>query len=246
MTDFENLLATLARHEVAFIVVGGAAAFAHGSARLTQDLDIVYQRSPANLGRLVSALSDVKPYLRGAPSGLPFVWNRTTLANGLNFTLVTSLGDILGEIPGGGTYEDLVADAIELHVFGIHCLCLSLTQLIRAKRAAGRVKDLEALSELEAIQEVPVRGPTGRASALAHDADPMSVGQSEFLVGIFLNGRVDLAQFVGVERTNGECRQSMNKREKLYGPVLIVPAQEPAVPFGQHQRRRDQGRWLGE
>jgi hypothetical protein len=155
MTDFEKLLATLAQHEVAFIVVGGAAAIAHGSARLTQDLDIVYQRSPANLDRLVSALSDLKPYLRGAPPGLPFVWNRTTLANGLNFTLVTSLGDIdlLGEIPGGGTYEDLGADAIELHVFSIHCLCLSLTQLIRAKRAAGRPKDLEALAELEAIQE---------------------------------------------------------------------------------------------
>ena len=74
MTDFEKLLATLARHEVAFIVAGGAAAIAHGSVRLTQDLDIVYQRSPANLDRLVSALSNLKPYLRGAPPGLPFVW----------------------------------------------------------------------------------------------------------------------------------------------------------------------------
>ena len=35
MTDFEKVLATLARREVAFIVVGGAAAIAHGSARLT-------------------------------------------------------------------------------------------------------------------------------------------------------------------------------------------------------------------
>jgi hypothetical protein len=42
-------------HEVAFIVVGGAAAIAHGSARLTQDLDIVYDRCPANLERLVAA-----------------------------------------------------------------------------------------------------------------------------------------------------------------------------------------------
>ena len=42
---------------------------------------------------------------------------------------------------------------MELHVFGIHCLCLSLSQLIRAKRAAGRPKDFEALAELEAIQD---------------------------------------------------------------------------------------------
>src|SRR5580698_2028861 len=143
MTDFEGLLTTLWRQEVAFIVVGGAAAIAHGSARFTQDLDIVYLRTAANLGRLAAALADHKPYLRGVPPGLPFVWDATMLARGLNFTLVTSLGDIdlLGEIPGGGTYEELLADAVELQVFQARCLCLSLPQLIRAKRAAGRPRD---------------------------------------------------------------------------------------------------------
>jgi hypothetical protein len=155
MTDFESLLSTLSGHEVAFIVVGGAAAIAHGSARLTQDLDIVYERSPVNLGRLVSALAEYQPYLRGVPPGLPFLWDSAMLARGLNFTLMTSLGDIdlLGEIPGGGTYHDLLPGAIALHVFQSKCLCLSLKQLIRSKRAAGRPKDLEALAELEAIEE---------------------------------------------------------------------------------------------
>lgn len=88
-------------------------------------------------------------------AGLPFVWGRSTLARGLNFALVTSIGDIdlLGEIPGGGTYEHLRRGAIELQVFGTRCLCLSLEQLIRAKRASGRPKDLEALAELEGIDE---------------------------------------------------------------------------------------------
>lgn len=145
---------------MAFIVVGGAAAIAHGSTRLTQDLDIVYERSTANLDSLVAALGEFKPYLRGAPPGLPFLWDRGTLARGFNFTLVTSLGDIdlLGEIPGGGTYRDLLANAIELHLFQTRCLCLSLRQLIRAKRAAGRPKDLEALAELEAIEEENAEG----------------------------------------------------------------------------------------
>jgi hypothetical protein len=155
MTDFAALLAALGRQDVAFIVVGGAAAIAHGSARLTQDLDIVYERSGANLDRLIAALADYRPYLRGVPAGLPFRWSRETLAAGLNFTLVTSLGDIdlLGEIPGGGTYHDLAEQAIQLSIFGTQCLCLNLRQLIRAKRAAGRPKDLEALAELESIEE---------------------------------------------------------------------------------------------
>ena len=89
MTDFAAMLAALVRHDVAFIVVGGAAAIAHGSARLTHDLDIVYQRNPANLDRLVAALVEYKPYLRGAPPGLPFHWDKATLLRGLNFTLIS-------------------------------------------------------------------------------------------------------------------------------------------------------------
>ena len=42
MTDFNALLRLLTENEVRFIIVGGAAATAHGSARLTLDLDIVY------------------------------------------------------------------------------------------------------------------------------------------------------------------------------------------------------------
>ena len=155
MTGFDSLLQLFGRHQVRFIVIGGAAAIAHGSARLTQDLDIVYERTTENLNNLVLALSQCVPYLRGAPPGLPFQWDRTTLERGLNFTLTTNLGDVdlLGEIPGGGTYADLESGAIRLTLFGVECLCLSLDQLIRAKRAAGRPKDLEVLAELEAIRE---------------------------------------------------------------------------------------------
>lgn len=72
MTSFDSLLRALAGHGVQFIVVGGAAAIAHGSSRLTQDLDIVCERSPANMDRLVAALAARRPYLGGAPPGLPF------------------------------------------------------------------------------------------------------------------------------------------------------------------------------
>lgn len=92
------------------------------------------------------------PYPRGAPPGLPFEWNRSTLEHGLNFMLTTSLGDIdlLGEIVGGGAYEALRPESIELELFGLSCLCLDLEALIRVKRAAGRPRDLEAIAELEA------------------------------------------------------------------------------------------------
>lgn len=153
MTNFARLVALLADASVEYIVVGGVAAAAHGAARTTLDLDVVYNRTPSNLARLADALAPVSPYLRGAPPGLPFVWDVATLTNGLNFTLVTTLGDIdlLGEITAGGKYEDLLPSTVELELFGRVCLCIDLEALIRVKRAVGRPKDFEAIAELELL-----------------------------------------------------------------------------------------------
>lgn len=155
MTDFEALLRALVDAGVDFILIGGAAATAHGAARLTLDLDVVYRRSPANIERLAAALAPYQPYLRGAPPGLPFRFDAAAIQRGLNFTLVTALGDLdaFGEIIGGGDYDALLphADAIEL--FGLCCQCLGLEKLIAVKRAAGRPKDLEAIAELQAVLE---------------------------------------------------------------------------------------------
>jgi len=153
--DFPAVLRALVDQGVRFIIVGGAAATAHGSARLTQDLDLVYDRSPDNLRRLVAALRPMQPYLRGAPAGLPFSIDEETLRKGLNFTLTSKLGDIdmLGEIVGGGGYAQLEPHSAEIELFGLRCRCLGLEKLIEVKRAAGRPKDLEAIAELEAIRE---------------------------------------------------------------------------------------------
>ena len=155
MTDFNALLRLLSENEVEFIIVGGAAATAHGSARLTLDLDVVYQRSTENITRMVDALKPIKPYLRGAPPGLPFDWGVPTIKRGLNFTLVTTMGalDLLGEIVGGGGYEQLRQETITVEIARFSCLCLNLERLIAVKRAAGRPKDLEVVAELQQIQD---------------------------------------------------------------------------------------------
>jgi hypothetical protein len=64
--DFRQLLPWLVAHKVDFILVGGAAALAHGSARLTSNIHLVYSRHPDNLRHLVQALESKAPYLRGA------------------------------------------------------------------------------------------------------------------------------------------------------------------------------------
>jgi hypothetical protein len=152
MTEFSQLIQSLHASQVEFVVIGGFAATLHGSARLTQDLDIVYRRNAENIARLVEVLAPLQPYPRGAPEGLPFRWDARTVKNGLNFTLQTSLGwiDLLGEATGE-SYDTLLAHSQEFEVFGVPVRCVDLDKLIQLKRAAGRPKDFEALAELEAL-----------------------------------------------------------------------------------------------
>lgn len=156
MTDFRRLVETLTAGKADFILIGGVAGAIHGAVRNTRDIDMVYSRRPENLQRIVRSLAPYEPYLRGAPPGLPFRWDEQTLAHGLNFTLTTTLGaiDLLGEVAGGGTYEDLVGESEMTDFLGCRCRCVTLERLIRLKRAAGRPRDFEALAELELLSSL--------------------------------------------------------------------------------------------
>jgi hypothetical protein len=73
MTDFKALLRIVTETDVEFIVIGGVAAAAHGAARATFDLDVVYRRTAENIDRLVlapDALPPLPPW-RPARSAVP-------------------------------------------------------------------------------------------------------------------------------------------------------------------------------
>jgi hypothetical protein len=154
VTDFERLLRALAAHDVAFVIIGGVALVLHGSARVTQDLDICYARDDENLQRLSGALTPFLPTLRGAPPDLPFSLDPPTLNAGLNFTLQTAAGDVdlLGEVSGVGGFADIAATADVQQLYGLRVLVMSLDALERAKRAAGRLKDLADLAEIRILR----------------------------------------------------------------------------------------------
>lgn len=159
-TSFGDLLGRLAGEGVDFVLIGGLALIAQGASRATVDVDICYERSPANLERLARALGPLHPRLRGAPPELPFFLDARTLRSGLNFTLVTDAGeiDLLGEVAGVGGFAEAAQGALELVLYGHPIRVMSLDQLERAKRAAGRAKDLLDLAEiarLRALRDEP-------------------------------------------------------------------------------------------
>jgi len=149
--DFGHVIRSLNRHEVEFVVLGASAAIAQGAPIGTIDLDLGYRRTLENVGRLVEAMKPFHPRLRGVTEPIPFSFTTRAFMRGCNYTFVTDAGDVdlLGHITGLGDYDAMTANAISLSIFGCSVLVMDLGDVIKSKRAAGRLKDRAVLPVLE-------------------------------------------------------------------------------------------------
>ncbi len=160
-----EMLRVLVGHGIDFVVVGGIAGVARGSAYMTEDLDIAYARDPDNLRKLAAALTQMEARLRGAPEDVPFLLDAETLEKGAHFTFETASGplDILDRPDGSPQYEELKRRAGDpLDVDGLPVLVASLDDLIAMKEATGRPRDRVVASELRMLaDEIRERGDSG-------------------------------------------------------------------------------------
>lgn len=155
ITQFEEVIRTLALGRVQFVLIGGVAMRLHGAAHLTDDVNICYDRDPMDLGKLANALSPHQVKLRGVPPGLPFVFDARTLRAGLNFTFITDIGsiDILGEAPGVSSFQALWERATVVDLPDMQVRIASIEDLIAMKQAANRTKDQSHLVELVRLRD---------------------------------------------------------------------------------------------
>lgn len=143
----------LTHARVRFVVIGGVAGVAHGSTRVTNDLDVCYDPAPENRARLAALLAQWDAYPRGVEPGLPFVIDPVTIERSPTLTLATREGDLdlFDRVQGVGRYPEVTAASEEVSVLPVRVRVLALPALIKAKRATARPKDTEALLELEAL-----------------------------------------------------------------------------------------------
>lgn len=159
------ILEALLEHGVDFVLIGGLAGIARGSAYPSYDVDIACERDPDNLERLASAVVELDARLRGTPADVPFLLDAKTFEAGTHFTFETKFGalDILSDPVGATRYSELKAEAgSELLVEGLAISVASLDHLIAMKEAAGRPKDLLMASEYRVISDELRRPPTPR------------------------------------------------------------------------------------
>jgi hypothetical protein len=157
MVEFrpQEILATLDRHGVRYVLIGGLAAVLHGADHLTTDVDVAPEESRDNLVRLSLALTELDAKIRvsGEPDGVPFDHSAETLGRVAVWNLETDLGDLdITFVPSGTAgYDDLVRDAEVMTVRGIRVSVASLADVIRSKEAAGRARDRAVLPGLREL-----------------------------------------------------------------------------------------------
>jgi len=157
----KELLALLDQHGVDYVLVGGLAAIAYGSARATFDIDLVPDWSLSNLEQLAAALTDSDARLR-VPNGasIEYPIDVDSLQAFEVSTWRTRYGD-LDIITGTPTlqrsrlarYTELAPRAHRREAFGITILVADLSDLIESKQALARESDLASLPELHRLRD---------------------------------------------------------------------------------------------
>lgn len=125
--DLGELIAVLARHGVEYLVIGGVATQVHGHRRTTMDLDLTPDSSPENLRRLGTALAE----LGSRPHGQVRIHEEPKGAHG---------------------FAEMRERALVVDLDGNEVAIVSLDDLIRMKRAAGRPADLDDIAALTEVE----------------------------------------------------------------------------------------------
>ena len=153
--QISSLLQRLCNADIDFVIVGGYAAVLHGSSMVTRDLDVCMVLSAENVEKIRDLFRDLHPTHRQTPQRLSFLDNPEPGLPMKNLYLQTDLGaiDFLGAITGIGSFDDVNQGAVQVELFGKRLKVIGVQDLIKAKEALGRQKDLITALELRAILE---------------------------------------------------------------------------------------------
>lgn len=149
--DYLSILTMLQQHRVRFVLVGAMSVVVRGSPLVTFDLDVVHDRSPDNIDRLLGALDALDATYRGRAGLRP---TRSHLESRGHQLLMTTGGpfDVLGEIEDALDYDALrpYVSAVELGL-DEPVEALTAEKYLELKERSPREKDRARLPELRAL-----------------------------------------------------------------------------------------------
>ncbi len=146
--DQRDFLRALAKHDVRYVVIGGHAVIFHGFARLTGDIDFLYDCTRENAERLWAALLEFwngnVPAVRGAED----LMNPNVVCQFGRPPNRIDLIASLSSVPFERAWSNRVRSQFTMDGAVVPVWVVGLADLRLAKQEAGRPKDLEDLKNL--------------------------------------------------------------------------------------------------
>ena len=142
--DFRDFIETLNHYEVEYILVGGYSVILHGYSRTTGDLDIWVNKTIENYDRIKKAF-----HLFGMPlfDMTQFNFLENSDLDVFSFGCPPVSIDIMTEVKGLN-FENTFKESKIVKVENLSVRLIHYEHLLRAKKAAGRPKDLDDLENL--------------------------------------------------------------------------------------------------
>jgi hypothetical protein len=156
--DYKDLLSAFHAHGVKYLIVGGYAVIFHAQPRFTRDIDLFIKADPANAQAAYAALAEFGASLQGIrPEDF------ADRGSFFRFGYDPRGFDILPDIPGvdfDAAWERRVEGVLDAAT-GLKVFFISRDDLIAAKLASGRTRDLADVEDLRAASQ-SVEPPTTR------------------------------------------------------------------------------------
>jgi hypothetical protein len=147
LSDWIELCKLFSDRQVDYLLVGGQAVIAHGYPRLTKDMDLWVRPVADNGTRVLSALAEF-----GAPLSnfdpARFADPRTLIILGRDPFRIDILTDLAGI-----TFDEAWAKRTCVTLDGQVIPLIDVDDLIKNKRAVGRLQDLADVEALLAVRE---------------------------------------------------------------------------------------------
>ncbi len=145
--NFREFIELLNEHKVKYLVIGGYAVNFHGYPRYTKDIDFWFWMTKPNVENLIEVIKD-----------FGFSNLKLGVADFMSPEIIIQLGyepyriDLLAEVEGVD-FEACFKRRTKAELDGVKVNFLSIQDLIKAKKKAGRLQDLADAEQLEKIKE---------------------------------------------------------------------------------------------
>jgi len=151
--DIQEFLILLSEYEVKYLIIGGEAVIYYGHARLTGDIDILYEASVENATNLFKTLNQ---FWRGDIPGIDAIEELMEPGVIIQFGVPPNRIDLLNKIDGV-TFQEawLNREKTSLNIQDQKrpIYFIGINELIKNKETLARYKDLEDLKYLKKARD---------------------------------------------------------------------------------------------